>query len=386
MATAQEYIDKLYNQGQSQAGKLKEQRTQADEEFIKQVQDAIDQSTASATKPYQTQIEQLQSQYRELYDANAVQELVNRRQVQETMANMGLTDSGLNRTQQTAIALQRGNADAAARLEQQQKTQELQDKIAQIIESGAAQKQQQEAAIRNDSANWYNSLLGDIYNNAVSQGTSQYNAEQERAALEYQAKMEAEAAKKQAELEAQAAIEKAKLEAQQQAFENNMQVVDALNKAGASQKDIYSYLNNAGIVQGGLTSNMTHQYAPQPRGYYLLNEMDSGRMTKQQAAQDIVQNFNGDIDAMKIAAQTAGVTDLLYSALASTIDSSALDSKTRYSAQYRGQYLGPRITSGKISKLEAVADIMESFKGNDAAMIVAAEYAGVLPELMERYQ
>ena len=76
------------------------------------MQDAIDKSTASAAKPYQTQIEQLPSQYQKLYDTNAVQELVNRRQVQETMANMGLTDSGLNRTQQTAIAIQRGNASS----------------------------------------------------------------------------------------------------------------------------------------------------------------------------------------------------------------------------------------------------------------------------------
>ena len=173
----QEYVDSLYNQGLNNANNLKEQRTQADEAFIKQVQDAIDKSTASAAKPYQTQIEQLPSQYQKLYDTNAVQELVNRRQVQETMANMGLTDSGLNRTQQTAIAIQRGNADAAARLEQQQKTQELQDKIAQLIESGAAQKQQQEAAIRNDSANWYNNLLGDIYNNSVNMGYNQYNTD-----------------------------------------------------------------------------------------------------------------------------------------------------------------------------------------------------------------
>lgn len=69
----QEYVDSLYNQGLNNANNLKEQRTQADEAFIKQVQDAIDKSTASAAKPYQTQIEQLPSQYQKLYDTNAVQ-------------------------------------------------------------------------------------------------------------------------------------------------------------------------------------------------------------------------------------------------------------------------------------------------------------------------
>lgn len=38
----QEYVDSLYNQGLNNANNLKEQRTQADEAFIKQVQDAID--------------------------------------------------------------------------------------------------------------------------------------------------------------------------------------------------------------------------------------------------------------------------------------------------------------------------------------------------------
>lgn len=398
----QEYVDSLYNQGLNNANNLKEQRTQADEAFIKQVQDAIDKSTASAAKPYQTQIEQLPSQYQKLYDTNAVQELVNRRQVQETMANMGLTDSGLNRTQQTAIAIQRGNADAAARLEQQQKTQELQDKIAQLMESGAAQKQQQEAAIRNDSANWYNNLLGDMYNNAVNMGYNQYNtdvaredenkrwAEQLRQnELDRQAQLDA------AKEQAAAAQKQAELEAQQQAFENTMKIVDAMNKADASQEDIYSYLNSTGYVKNGAGENIyldsgtagkTYKYAPQPRGNYLLNEMVAGRMTKQEVVDDIIKNFNFDANAMKTAAEAAGVTDLLYNKLASTIDTSSLDEKTKYSAQYRGRYLGPKIINGKMTKKEAVADIMNSFKGNDAAMVVAAQEAGVLPELMERYR
>lgn len=398
----QEYVDSLYNQGLNNANNLKEQRTQADEAFIKQVQDAIDKSTASAAKPYQTQIEQLPSQYQKLVDTNAVQELVNRRQVQETMANMGLTDSGLNRTQQTAIAIQRGNADAAARLEQQQKTQELQDKIAQLMESGAAQKQQQEAAIRNDSANWYNNLLGDMYNNAVNMGYNQYNtdvaredenkrwAEQLRQnELDRQAQLDA------AKEQAAAAQKQAELEAQQQAFENTMKIVDAMNKADASKEDIYSYLNSTGYVKNGAGENLyldsgtagkTYKYAPQPRGNYLLNEMVAGRMTKQEVVDDIIKNFNFDANAMKTAAEAAGVTDLLYNKLASTIDTSSLDEKTKYSAQYRGRYLGPKIINGKMTKKEAVADIMNSFKGNDAAMVVAAQEAGVLPELMERYR
>lgn len=355
----QEYVDSLYNQGLNNTNNLKEQRTQADEAFIKQVQDAIDKSTASAAKPYQTQIEQLPSQYQKLVDTNAVQELVNRRQVQETMANMGLTDSGLNRTQQTAIAIQRGNADAAARLEQQQKTQELQDKIAQLMESGAAQKQQQEAAIRNDSANWYNNLLGDMYNNAVNMGYNQYNtdvaredenkrwAEQlrqnelDRQAQLDAAKEQAAAAQKQAELEAFVASEKANLEAdaktQQQAFENAMKIVDALEKSGVQPEDIYSYLNGTGYMQSnGLLGN----------------------------------NSSG-----------SGTTNSL-----ADISVNSLDQKTKDSAYYRGNYLAGKISAGRMTKWEAVNDIIATYQDNFPAMKVAAEKAGVMNELLSRYR
>ena len=317
----QEYVDSLYNQGLNNANNLKEQRTQADEAFIKQVQDAIDKSTASAAKPYQTQIEQLPSQYQKLYDTNAVQELVNRRQVQETMANMGLTDSGLNRTQQTAIAIQRGNADAAARLEQQQKTQELQDKIAQLMESGAAQKQQQEAAIRNDSANWYNNLLGDMYNNAVNMGYNQYNTD---VAREDENKRWAEQLR-QNELDRQAQLDaaqkQAELEAQQQAFENTMKIVDAMNKADASQEDIYSYLASAGYVKNGTSTATLDQKTKDSayyRGNYLAGKISAGKMTKQEAVADIVNSFNGNTAAMKVAAEKAGLTEELNSILPSS--------------------------------------------------------------------
>lgn len=181
--SAQEYIDKLYNQSQGVAGQLHEQRKKSDDEVIQQINAAIDRATASSTNPYKTQMEQLPSQYQPLFDANAVQELVGRRQVQEAMANMGLTDSGLNRTQQTALSVQRGNADASVRLAQQQKTQELQDKISQLVENAAAQKQQQEATIRGNTSDWYNTLLSNFYNTAQQQGTGLYNAEQERRLL-----------------------------------------------------------------------------------------------------------------------------------------------------------------------------------------------------------
>lgn len=255
--SAQEYIDKLYNQSQGVAGQLHEQRKKSDDEVIQQINAAIDRATASSTNPYKTQMEQLPSQYQPLFDANAVQELVGRRQVQEAMANMGLTDSGLNRTQQTALSVQRGNADASVRLAQQQKTQELQDKISQLVENAAAQKQQQEATIRGNTSDWYNTLLSNFYSTAQQQGTGLYNAEQERAAAAAEAERQRQAEAIEAERQRLAASADAEAKAKQQDFENQLAIAKVLQASGASSEEVNRYLQRAasGAGNGALISD-----------------------------------------------------------------------------------------------------------------------------------
>ena len=318
-----EYINELHQKGQGQANQLYTQRTESDQQLIDQVNAAIDRATQAATKPYQTQMEQLPDTYRKIYDTNAVQELVGRRQLQETMANMGLTDSGLNRTQQTALSLQRGNADADARLEQQKKTQELQDRIAQLLESGAAQKQQQEATVRNNTSNWYNALQTDMYNNAVEQETNLYNQALAREEQARQLELERQNALAVAQEEAKKAQAEAAAQAKQQAFDNQLSVISAMEKAGASSDSIMAYMQSIGLLPkgtsstnntgSGVSAGKTYQYAPKPRGNYLANEIDFGRMNQWEAVNDIIANFSHDEEAMKIAAKAAGVYDLLMS-------------------------------------------------------------------------
>jgi hypothetical protein len=61
----------------------------------------------------QQQLDNADKKYRRQYDANAIQEIVDQKALNERMANLGLSKSGLNATQQTAIALARGNRDAS---------------------------------------------------------------------------------------------------------------------------------------------------------------------------------------------------------------------------------------------------------------------------------
>lgn len=243
----QEYVDELYGKGQGTLNQIHEQRKQSDQQLIDSVNAAIDRTTAASTKPYQTQIEQLPEAYQKQFDANAVQELVGRRKVEEAMANMGLTDSGLNRTQQTALSVQRGNADAAARLEQQKKTQELQDKIAQLIEAGAAQKQQQAAGVLSNTSNWFNDALASSYNTAMQQGTSMYNADLARDEQARQAELDRQNALAVAEKQKEAAQEKAK----QQEFERQKAIVESLTAAGYSKDEIDAYIRSVGWISGG---------------------------------------------------------------------------------------------------------------------------------------
>lgn len=70
---------------------------------------------------YSSDIQAIKETYDDYIDKSYVQKLIDKKQVQETLANMGLTDSGINRTQQTAIQLSHSNrAGKYSALKQQQ--------------------------------------------------------------------------------------------------------------------------------------------------------------------------------------------------------------------------------------------------------------------------
>ncbi len=86
----------------------------AEEDFINS---AYDKSTANVQAVSDKRVSDTNAEYTSQYERNAVQKLINEKQVAEKMANLGLTDSGLNRTQQTAVQLgyanQKGKLDLA---------------------------------------------------------------------------------------------------------------------------------------------------------------------------------------------------------------------------------------------------------------------------------
>lgn len=73
----------------------------------------------NAAQARDAELDRQNREYRDQHDLAAAQEFLNRRKTNEAMANSGLSDSGLNRTQQTAISIARGNQDAALTRQQQ---------------------------------------------------------------------------------------------------------------------------------------------------------------------------------------------------------------------------------------------------------------------------
>lgn len=86
--------------------------SEAAEGWLKTVKD-------NAAQARDAELDRQNREYRDRHDLAAAQEFLNRRKTNEAMANSGLSDSGLNRTQQTAISIARGNQDAALTRQQQ---------------------------------------------------------------------------------------------------------------------------------------------------------------------------------------------------------------------------------------------------------------------------
>ena len=75
----------------------------------KKIDQMVNKNIEQINKNYDAGIDDLSKKYDDQQRAVAVQKLINERKVAESMANLGVTDSGLNRTQQTAVQLSAAN-------------------------------------------------------------------------------------------------------------------------------------------------------------------------------------------------------------------------------------------------------------------------------------
>lgn len=150
------------------------------------------------------QIKEAEHAYDGVINTANVQKLINERAVAERMSNMGLTDSGLNRTQQTAIELSRSNAINNANIARQKQIDALALAVSQQV--GQINIQRNTDIMNADLT--YNA-------NRDSWASSMYDADQQAAAARYKARLDRDAKMAQMQIDA----ENERLDARNKLFE-----------------------------------------------------------------------------------------------------------------------------------------------------------------------
>lgn len=161
--------------------KRQDANTAASNQYVADINAIVDKSTDNAVSKVQGEIDKLPASYQSSFDANAIQQKINERQTAERMANLGMTDSGLNRTQQTAINIQRSNADAAIRTQINGVTNSLRQQIADLYASGESQKAENSSKARYElkqkNQSVYDTMMNNLYSNASAYETARIKAD-----------------------------------------------------------------------------------------------------------------------------------------------------------------------------------------------------------------
>ena len=150
-----------------------------------------DSQINSTQKYYDKQIGDTKIAYDTEYQKNAVQKLINEKKIAETNANLGLTDSGLNRTQQTAAQLsyanQKGKIDLAR--------QSALDNLTLAMTDAITTLQNQKVASARDITKQWNDYADtqaqNIYNTKYNGYVDMHNAQVEADAAVQKAAIEA---------------------------------------------------------------------------------------------------------------------------------------------------------------------------------------------------
>ncbi len=148
---------------------------QAEKKYAAQKEQAISDNTSDYAKTeetikslYQGKIEETEMKYDDLSRQNEVQKYINAREVAENNANLGITDSGLNRTQQTAVQLSASNNEAKIQRARQSGVDALVREMTVDLSENETNRANSEKAIKQ----YYEGL-------ASSEGTAAYKADVE---------------------------------------------------------------------------------------------------------------------------------------------------------------------------------------------------------------
>lgn len=203
--TFEEFLEEAMESGKSKYNETEAKVRGDAEQNINNQNAVIDKAAQAKTSQYQKNIDEAPQRFAGAYDASYIDELVARKNLENTMADMGLTDSGLNRSQQTAISVMRGNADAKTRAQQNDYVTNLQDSIDQVLAQAETDKATYANQVNSNTDSYLSQLWTSMEQNANTTAASRYKAQEESLDAIYKAELEAEA---EAEKQRQEALER----------------------------------------------------------------------------------------------------------------------------------------------------------------------------------
>ena len=192
-------------------------RQQRAQDTITALTTATAREIGSLQQRYRTQAERTENDYRSLYDENAIKERVARLNVEEAMTNMGLTDSGLSRTQQTALSATRMRADAQASAEKQAALDALLLSLNESVANSHQTLLERSADVLTGADQDIEKNAQSLYANATARAKTQFDADVDYVnQLLANERSEAEQASKQALADANLQLQREKQEGDQE--------------------------------------------------------------------------------------------------------------------------------------------------------------------------
>lgn len=107
------YYEDLYASGKGSVSKQETALNNAAQAEKDLINEAANEELDLIKQDYETSVAETKQGYEDAFRRNATQRAINKRYLERKAAEMGLTDSGLNRTQQTANQLSYANQNAA---------------------------------------------------------------------------------------------------------------------------------------------------------------------------------------------------------------------------------------------------------------------------------
>jgi hypothetical protein len=215
---------------------------------IEQSNKIFDDQYAATEKIYEDQIKQSDASYARAYDRANVQRIVNERYAKEMAANMGLSKSGYNLTQQTQIMLSYGNAVLETDMQKNAAANSIRQQLAGVKADIEAQKSQNAFNIQDA----YDRQAVDTYNQQVA-------SEKAAEAARISASNNALAKQQKALKSLKSVLVNSNYTPKQKAMEINsycstygVSASEFLSYIGMSESD---YLSHIGLYSGDINSN-----------------------------------------------------------------------------------------------------------------------------------